>query len=217
MTGRLRHSIQRVAALGRRNLALLREFAIRHLRDIADEAWGEGRLPRAETAYKLILCLTHDDPDALASLRDIYLEADLVELAIALEQSRLRNEPEDFDRHLDLTHMHLRRGNMSEARRELESAAQLGPDSYFVDYMRGHLHRHANKLDQALADFRTALEKDPDHLPAIQELSVTLSDCNLRNEAVWLLEDALRRNPGFIEGYALLAFLIINRNMIRSS
>ena len=62
-------------------------------------------------------------------------------------------------------------GNAAAAIAMLELNAEFNPESAAIDFMLGELHRDRGERDKAIARYRAALAKAPQHPMAKQRLS----------------------------------------------
>jgi len=76
-----------------------------------------------------------------------------------------------------------------------ESAIEISPDSADAHYQKGVVHMQRQELDEAEADFRSALGLAADHLATLNDLAVLLMVQERNEEARPLLERLLELNP----------------------
>ncbi|MEO1369106.1 MAG: tetratricopeptide repeat protein, partial [Acidobacteriota bacterium] len=84
-------------------------------------------------------------------------------------------------------------GQIDEAKEQLSESIRLGGDSAWLRYNLAGVHRLANEPDQALREYRTALEQDPGHVESAIGLADVLQATGNGREAVATLEQALQR------------------------
>ena len=93
---------------------------------------------------------------------------------------------------------HLRLGDFDPALQAIQRAVALAPSSSDVVLLLGQLESSRGRLDQAIADFRRAVELDPNNLRARFALAQEIERAagpNADAEAQQLLEDLLSRRP----------------------
>jgi len=73
---------------------------------------------------------------------------------------------------------------------------QLFPDAWLPHIYRGHAYSLESSQNQALAEYRHALELNPEHEPARIWLANALTDTGQFQEALQLFEVSLQNNPG---------------------
>ena len=84
---------------------------------------------------------------------------------------------------------------LDEAMAAAETAIEISPDSADARYQKGVVHMERRELEQAEADFRTALGLAADHLATLNDLAVLLMVQDRNDEARPLLERVLEINP----------------------
>jgi tetratricopeptide (TPR) repeat protein len=104
---------------------------------------------RLEAHYQLI--------GARAALRE-------PEIPVAIYERRLEASPQDADSYRLLATAYLFAHRYENARRVVEAGLALGPDDARLIERRGELRAGTGDPDGALADWRRALELDPDNL-----------------------------------------------------
>jgi len=206
MKSHVAHAICSVRQVCRSRIKVGRQFALANLHEIADQSLNSKEFLRAEVAYKLMLRLEADNPDASGGLRDLFIEQQRLGDAVDLEYASIRGTANDFFRFIDLVKLHLRLQQDVEAVHCLEAAIALDRDSHAVDYAMGCLRRYENKLDEAVGYYRTCLSKTPRYTPAVLDLATTLIDCNLQADAICLLEDFYENCPELFDRYAPESF-----------
>jgi tetratricopeptide (TPR) repeat protein len=73
---------------------------------------------------------------------------------------------------------------------------RLFPDAWLPHIYRGHAYSLESSQNQAVAEYRRALELNPEHEPARIWLASALMDTGQFQEALQLFEVALQNNPG---------------------
>jgi tetratricopeptide (TPR) repeat protein len=119
----------------------------------------------------------------------------------------------------DLGLTHLRLGDFEPALQAIQQAAALAPSSGDVVLLRGQLESSRGRLDQAIADFRRAVELDPDNLRARFALAQEIERAAGQNadaEAQQLLEDLLSRRPENLPVLLERTRLAVKRADVRS-
>ena len=75
------------------------------------------------------------------------------------------------------------------------SLAEGGDELAFYHYQLGEMLRSRNALDEAEAEYRAALEAQPDHVPSMGGLAFVLAAGGASDGAIALLESATERHP----------------------
>lgn len=103
---------------------------------------------------------------------------------------------------------YLQRGDMSQAKFNLEKARQLAPDLADVDNALAYYFQQVGEFEQAEDAYRMSLRKDSDNADTYNNFGSFLCQINKFTEAEELLQAAIKR-PGYIrvaDSYENLAF-----------
>ena len=103
---------------------------------------------------------------------------------------------------------YLQRGDMSQAKYNLEKAKQLAPDLSEIDNALAYYFQQVGELDQAEEAYRASLRKDSNNADTYNNFGSFLCQINKYTEAEELLQAAIKR-PGYIrvaDSYENLAF-----------
>ena len=130
------------------------------------------------------------------------------EQGVALAKAQLvatTGSPDERDSHLALATIYTRLKRWQEASSELDKAGALAskPDEkLYVYFLRGSLYDRQKLYDEAEAEFRKALEIDPQNSTVLNYLGYMLADRGVRlPEALTLIRKAVELDP---QNYAFL-------------
>lgn len=90
--------------------------------------------------------------------------------------------------------------------------ATTHPESPIAYYFKGDSYARLEQWNQAIADFNTALEIDPNHPLALNARGIAHAGKQQFDSALCDLLNALHTNPRFADAYANLGFLAIQEN-----
>ena len=110
--------------------------------------------------------------------------------AVSAFESALRLEPKSWEAHYNLALTYLEKGSAEKAVRELRIALPLRSDTPLTNVALGTALRQLNQLDEAVAQFKTALTKEPQSVPALDGLTKTLIDQKRYAAAITYLQNA---------------------------
>ncbi len=115
--------------------------------------------------------------------------------AVAALRRQIKAVPDDHAaRSMEITVL-LQQSRLQEALSSAEAARRHDPERADASYQLGVVHMAMKNFDQAEKDLREALRKQPNHIAAMSDLAVLLSDRGGRDEAVQLLEKVLALEP----------------------
>lgn len=89
----------------------------------------------------------------------------------------------------------------------LDATADMAPDEAEVWYLRAKVHYRQKQYDLALADLRRALERDPKHYRALEDLGLVLEALGTKTEALEAYRQALKINPFLGDAHQAVEFL----------
>jgi tetratricopeptide (TPR) repeat protein len=131
-----------------------------------------------------------------------------VDQGIALAKAQLAattGTPDERDSHIALAIMYTRLKRWQDASSELDKASALASkpdDKLYVYFLRGSLYDRQKQYDEAEAEFRKALEIDPQNPTVLNYLGYMLADRGVRlPEALTLIRKAVDLDP---QNYAFL-------------
>ena len=171
---------------------LLRDDRTRSLR--ADVAGAEMQVRTSPT-----------DPLAHNFLATKYLQAGLLQQAIAQLDEALRLKPDDAEAHSNLGSAFQMQGRLAESLQHLREAARLKPGDDRVHFNLGNAMNAAGRTDNAIAEFRRAVQINTDNADAHFNLAVLIGPRNRLDEAVVHLRRAVEINPQYGEAHRNLA------------
>ena len=146
-------------------------------------------------------------PEALAAAQQFHQAGHLRE-AEHIYRQIVQAEPNHAEAWHSLGAVCLAQGKLDEAaacnQRVQQSPASLSSATSFQADLcndRGISFAQQGRLDEAVANFRQALQIHPDHAGAHNNLGIVLAQCGQLDEAVKHYEEALRIRPDFFEAY----------------
>jgi len=90
----------------------------------------------------------------------------------------------------------LERQDYARAARELEAMVRMNPDAWDLRALLGYVLSRLDRRDEAVAQYRAALDAVPDHRELRARLVVDLADSERFDEAIPHLRELLRLAPG---------------------
>jgi protein O-GlcNAc transferase len=153
------------------------------------------RFPEARAAYEKALALQPAFPDVQFNMGLLHLETGHAEPAAAAFRAVVAAAPEDWDARLQLAEALNRLGRNMDAYQVLVALLQRNPHHAKAHSRLGHLLRHADRVDEALAEYRRAAELDPKDWITQGNMSFALRDQARLDEAVAVQREVLARHP----------------------
>ncbi|MCD6309573.1 MAG: tetratricopeptide repeat protein [Candidatus Eremiobacteraeota bacterium] len=151
-----------------------------------------GRYDEAEEAYKKVLIINPVSLDALVGLGDTALGKGNLEKAFEIYQKALsRAGSRSASIHIAMAKALKEKGNLEEARKQLEMAGRINPYDADVECGIGDIELIRGNPGKAEVYFRRALEKFPGYSYALYRLSVSLLRQGKEEEAEKLGEKLL--------------------------
>jgi tetratricopeptide (TPR) repeat protein len=89
----------------------------------------------------------------------------------------------------------------------LDATADLAPEEAEVWYLRAKVHYRQQQYELALADLRRALERDPKHYRALEDLGLVFEALGTKKEALEAYRQALKINPFLGDAHQAVEFL----------
>lgn len=163
-------------------------------------AWHKaGDFARAESAYKQILSAQAGNADALHYLGMLYLQAGRLAAGLESISRSLEIHPRQFAALGNRARGLMDAGRFDEAKRDLEAAARLAPDSPDIKLSLASLLLHqgdaGNALELIAAAEKLAPESGPVRAQAWQSRAAALYRLNRYPEALHAYQAALRMDP----------------------
>jgi len=92
-------------------------------------------------------------------------------------------------------------GILEDARRDLDSAESLSPDSPRVRLAAGLLKKTAGQYEEALDDYRSVLDHDPQDVDALRRIAAVYDKLKMPAQAVAAYRKAIQLDPEYYGGY----------------
>ncbi|HET7840778.1 MAG TPA: tetratricopeptide repeat protein [Terriglobia bacterium] len=150
----------------------------------------------ADLHYKLGLALSNLGRFDLQRFGKIRADADFDE-AIKEYKRTLELQPARVEAHRSLASELAFKGKLAEARDQLREIAKLEPDdaAAHLDLARADLHDEGGDLNEAIAELRTALEKDPGIPGAWNNLGEAQMRAGKFDDAAAAYRETLKQTP----------------------
>ncbi len=172
--------------------------------DLATNApWREHLIRRA-------LEFDPDHPVALADLATTFRLLRRYEEALELLERRRRERPDDFGVLADIGRCLSALGRYGEAEAMLRRAL-AGLDNAPTRYALGLALDRAGRASEAVAEYRRALDRNPNHLSTLNNLGVTLAGQGRMDEAEHHFERVIAIDPKNADGLANLGLALSAR------
>ena len=92
-------------------------------------------------------------------------------------------------------------GILEEARRDLEAAESLSPDSPRVRLAAGLLKKTAGQYEEALEDYRSVLARNPQDVDALRRIAEVYDKLKMPAQAIAAYQKAIQLDPEYYAGY----------------
>jgi tetratricopeptide (TPR) repeat protein len=89
----------------------------------------------------------------------------------------------------------------------LDATTDLAPEEAEVWYLRAKVHYRQRQYEFARADLKRALERDPNHYRALEDLGLVLEALGTKTEALEAYRKALKINPFLGDAHQAVEFL----------
>ena len=166
-----------------------------------------GKEAEAERIYRAVLKEDPENVDALRLLATMATEKRHHRDAEILLKRAIELTP-DFGRALaDLVICLVEQDKVDEACEHGERLLAVGADNANSHLVAGNAYSAAGRYDEAIALYRTAIQKAPDHLGAMAGLAHNLKTIGQQDEAIEIYRQCLAINPYFVDTYWNLANL----------
>ena len=159
-----------------------------------------GHLPQAEAAYRQVLKMAPDHPDALYLCGLAAHESGRSEAAVELIERAIRVNPTG-PFHYTLGNVLRKLGGLDEAAVNYREALRLTPNLAEAHLGLGNTLKAQDKHDEAAGHFRKALGLKPDLVEAHLNLGNALRAQGKLDEAVECFRNTIRLKPDYAEAY----------------
>jgi len=157
-----------------------------------------GRLSQAEAAYRQILQVAPDQPDALHLLGMVANQAGQNELAVELISKAITINPA-APMYYNLGNVFREQGKQDAAVDCFRKALQLQPDHVNACLNLGVVLKAQGKLDEAAGNFRKVLKLRPGFMGAYLHLGNVCKEQGKFDDAAECFQNALRLKPDYVE------------------
>lgn len=157
--------------------AIATQRKLDHARELTDLALRQadgGKIDDAIASYRKALELDPAQWEAYNNLGVILAARNLIDEAVALYRQALAHDPGNAFAHNNLGLALARKGDLDGAIREFRTAAEAGHAEAVCNL--GNVLLSLKRVDEALAQYRLALEKDPKSFMAHNNLALVLEE-----------------------------------------
>jgi tetratricopeptide (TPR) repeat protein len=172
---------------------------------------GAGSVELAQDAYRRLIEVDPDHPNASNELADLLARTGDADQAEEVLRSKLEVSPDDRRSASNLVEALLLQGETDAAEEEVREMVALDDPSGLAEFQLGRVMQAKQSSDEAVEAYKKALEKNPAAFQALQGLTTTLVDDGRADEAVVFVKDFIAANPEQV-GARLLLGAIYARN-----
>ncbi len=183
-------------------------------RRLAEAYYTLKNFTNCEIVTDAILARQPDDYDALLLKAKVrYIKRDPSASIELLEAISASHGP-DFEVERLIGNISYEIGDVEKAMRAYDRCIQINPNYPYIHYRYGLLLTQTNSYAEAEAEFKKAIELDPEFLePAIQ-LADLYAGTGRAGEAIPILEGILAREPGNTKALTDLAGILLDARML---
>ena len=164
-----------------------------------------GDHPLAESAYRTLLALDPEDPDALHLLGVLAYQAGRTDEAISLLSRSVSADPEAGEFQHDLGEALLQDGRLADAVSAFRRAVELDGTAVATYRRLGELYQRSHRFADAVVAWERAVELDGGDALARNNLAVSYRHLGRPADAVGQLDAAIAIDPTFADAYRNLA------------
>ena len=166
-----------------------------------------GQTRDAESAYRKTLKLAPDHPAALDGLGTLLARGGRAKDAIKLFQRAVKIAPDFLDAYYNLANALIDCGRLDEALMVSTEALDLSNNEPRFRFLLALCHENSKAFQQAITEYRTVLEMQPENLPA----AVNLVRALLK---VQQLDEAHERGQALLERYGDHSGILMNHAQV---
>jgi Tfp pilus assembly protein PilF len=186
-------------------------FAVATLLGEAKSHHQAGRLAEAERAYRLVLQMSPEHPEALHALGLLAYRAGKLDLASELLGRAVRQHPNHPLYRFNLGVVLQRAGRFEEALSAYQHAISAKPEYVEALTNLGTVYKELGQLAQAEQAYRKALRVNPSYVDAHNNLGTVLKEQDRLDEAIGAYRQALAIKPGHIEAHNNLGLALMEQ------
>ena len=177
-----------------KNLVYLEPDQVEHVTELARayRAWGGDHGDLAREALRQAHWRSPHDEKVLSALSELYMEQQGFDRALPLLQALCEMHPLNAHHHLNLGLAHQGLGQSQQAQSHYAKAIELDTALPAAHYNWGVLLQDEGQDDLAIEQYRCALRLDPGYAAVYLNLSVLLCQRAGYNEALQVLDEAVR-------------------------
>ncbi len=186
-------------------------FAVATLLDEAKSHHQAGRLAEAERAYRLVLQMSPEHPEALHALGLLAYRVGNLHLASELLGRAIQQHPNHPLYCFNLGVVLQRAGRFEEAVSAYQRAISAKPEYVEALTNLGNAYKELGQLARAEQAYRKALRVNPRYADAYNNLGAVLKEQGLVDQAIDAYRQALAVKPGHVEAYNNLGLALMER------
>ncbi|MBT8441214.1 MAG: tetratricopeptide repeat protein [Gammaproteobacteria bacterium] len=165
---------------------------------------GAGSLELAQDAYRRLIEVQPNHPLASNELADLLARSGEPEQAEEVLRRKLELAPKDRRSASNLVEALLLQGEMDAAEEEVRNLMEFDDPSGLAEFQLGRVMQAKSSGDEAIAAYKSALEKNPNATQALQGLTAALVDSGNPDEAIEYLTGHVNAYPEQVSARLLL-------------
>ncbi|MEW6246276.1 MAG: tetratricopeptide repeat protein [Nitrospirota bacterium] len=186
-------------------------FAVATLLDEAKSHHQAGRLQEAEHAYRLVLQMSPEHPEALHALGLLAYRVGKLDLAGELLGRAVQQHHDHPLYCFNFGVVLQRAGRFEEAISAYQRAISAKPEYVEALTNLGNVYKELGQLARAEQAYRKALRVNPSYADAYNNLGAVLKEQGLVDQAIDAYRQALAVKPGHVEAYNNLGLALMER------
>jgi Flp pilus assembly protein TadD len=175
-----------------------------------------GHLQKAEQAYRSVLEVSPDHPDATHFMGVLAMNVNRLDMAKSLISKAIQLAPDNHACYLNLANVFQQEGDFENAVQLYEKSKELNPNNPKVYNNLGVAFSKLGRIDDSIAHLEISIRLDANYAEAHNNLSESYKFAGRYDDALHMVEKAVQLQPGFVEANWNRAILLLLKGDLKN-
>ena len=168
---------------------------------------GMGNLPRAISAYQMVLDINPNHSNAIYNLGNIYRDQGRLRAALAMYHRAVKANPRNSDVYLNIGSIYERQGKQEQARESFQRAIKFNSENSRAYFNLGYIEERGKNFQKAVKLYQKSIKLDSKKKEAHYNLGNTYARLRKNSQAIASYLKAIEIDRNYMDSWINLSTL----------